>query len=331
MDEYPWNAAQAEHGHTGDVRAIAAGACDGRPVFASGGEDGSVRLWEAGTSDFLRSIEAHPKPVRALVFAGDILVSAGEDGVVERWDPATGERIGAPRPEPVVALAAAGNLVAAAGADQRIRVWDASTGAPRADFDVRREVTSISLSSSADRLTALVIGELRDDEKHWDDLAVGTLWDVTTGAELREPMLIPDGGGVGTAGTVNGRPVVVHGIDARKNQPDEWCRPEERADLNVRDLTTGDVLATLTHPGYGWNHAVVLVTARSGRTLAFSAGDSKVIAWDPATGHEITDPHLREFYTGEVSGLAVTEAGGRFAIAACVDDQVCIWSADLPA
>jgi WD40 repeat protein len=331
-DEHPWNAAQAKHGHTGDVLAIAAGSAAGRPVFASGGDDGTIRLWDAATTDFVRSIEAHEAPVRAVVFTGDLVISAGEDGRVERWDPVTGERLGPALLDadlPVVALAAArlGErwLVAAAGEDERVRVWDAVTAAPHAELDVRREARSLALAASGDRLVALVIGALRDDEQHGDDLAVGAAWDVATGAELRKPMLIPDEGDVGAAGVVDGRPVVVHGIDAEKNRPDGWCRPEERADMTVRDLVTGELIATLSQPGYGWNRAVTLLTARSGRTLAFSAGDSRVIAWDPATGTEIARPHLHEFYTGEVSGLAVTELGDQIAVAACVDDQVCIW------
>lgn len=333
VDEYPWNAAQAEHGHTGDVRAVAAGTSGGRPVFASGGDDGTIRIWDAGTTDFVRVIEAHREPVRAVVFAGpgdDILVSAGEDGLVERWDPATGERIGPPLHDPgPLAAARLGDrwFVAAAGEDERLRVWDVLTAELHAEVDVRRDATSIALSELEGRLVALVIGGLRSDEQHWDDLAVGTLWDVAAGVELRKPTLIPDEGDVGAFGVLDGRPIVVHGIDAAKNEPDEWCWPEERADLNVRDLATGDLLATFAQPGYGWNRAVTLLTTRSGRSLAFSAGDHKVMAWDPATGGTVAPPHLWEFYTGEASRLAVTELDGQIAIAACVDDQVCIWRA----
>ena len=66
---------------------------------------------------------------------GPMLASGGEDGTVRRWDATTGAPVGDPitgHTEWVTALAAwtspDGPVLASAGADGTIRVWNASTG-----------------------------------------------------------------------------------------------------------------------------------------------------------------------------------------------------------
>ncbi len=316
--------------------ALAAGTAAGRPVFASGARgDAFVRIWDATTGG-PRSVLPQAGPVRAVVFAGPddgVLVTAGVDGVVGRWDPATGAPIGAPLPGgagPVAALASARlgerSFVAAAGADRRLRVWDAATGAPHAELDTTREITGLALTALEGRLVALVIGKLRPPESDHNDLVAAALWDLASGAELREPAEVSFSGGAGAFGVLDGRPIVVRGADYWYEDGGH-VDPDELADLEVRDLATDEEVSFLSRPDYGFTQAVALLTTRAGRTLGFSAGDSRVIAWDPGGG---ADPGLlREFGPALVHSLAVTEvdlAGTpRVAVAAGAGDQVHVW------
>lgn len=59
--------------------------------MASGGEDRTVRLWQAATGVELAQWEAHDEEVTALAFSHDgaTLASGGADGTLRLWNLAT--------------------------------------------------------------------------------------------------------------------------------------------------------------------------------------------------------------------------------------------------
>ena len=63
-------------------------------MIASGSGNGTIRLWNAHTSEFIKYLEGHTKSVNSVVFSpnGNTLISTGEDGVC-LWDVNTGEYI----------------------------------------------------------------------------------------------------------------------------------------------------------------------------------------------------------------------------------------------
>lgn len=75
-------------GHTGSVPAVAWGALDDKAVLASGGRDGTVRLWDPAAGAQLQVLEAQ-SPVHAVVWCGVddrvVLASAGDDRTVRLW------------------------------------------------------------------------------------------------------------------------------------------------------------------------------------------------------------------------------------------------------
>ena len=61
--------------------------------LASGGDDGSVRIWDPVTGEQRAALAGHAGPVTAVAIApdGTWLASGGDDGSVRIWDPATGQ------------------------------------------------------------------------------------------------------------------------------------------------------------------------------------------------------------------------------------------------
>jgi len=98
-------------------------------LVASGGANGSVRLYSATSSRQQRLFRAHDGRVTAVAFApGDrTLASAGEDGLVKLWDLRTGRfpRVfhGQAGPVPAIAFSADGRRIVSAGRDGIIRIW----------------------------------------------------------------------------------------------------------------------------------------------------------------------------------------------------------------
>jgi WD40 repeat protein len=135
-----------------------------RRLLASGGEDGTVRLWDPATGapagDPLRG---HIDSVTSVAFGMDrhgrrLLASAGEDQTVRLWDPATGAPVGDPlrgHTEEVDAVAFgtdAGGLplLASASDDGTVRLWDPATGT--AIFTLLRRTAPRAIDAQNTRL-----------------------------------------------------------------------------------------------------------------------------------------------------------------------------------
>jgi WD40 repeat protein len=120
-------------GHRGSVGAIAF--APRGDMIATGGDDFTVRLWEARTGR-QRLVLRHGHWVRAVAFTpdGKRLASSSFDDTVRLWDVATGREIyrlaghGTSGMDRALRFSADGKTLASWGPDRYLRVWDVTTG-----------------------------------------------------------------------------------------------------------------------------------------------------------------------------------------------------------
>jgi WD40 repeat protein len=67
---------------------------DGR-TLASGSDDNTVKLWDVGSGQLLRTLAGHTDEVEAVAFSPDgrTLASGSWDGSVRLWDAASGQEL----------------------------------------------------------------------------------------------------------------------------------------------------------------------------------------------------------------------------------------------
>jgi WD40 repeat protein len=97
---------------------------------ASGGQDGTVRIWDAETGGRQNTLTGHHGPVYGCTFSpdGKLLVSVGEDGTVRIWDTVSGRELdefaGHAAWVRGCAFSPDGTLIVTVGGDGEVRVWD---------------------------------------------------------------------------------------------------------------------------------------------------------------------------------------------------------------
>ena len=258
-------------GHRGAVNAVCTIAMVGRDLLASGGDDGTVRVWDLDTGELVIALGGHRGAVNAVcpvtVAGWGLLAAGGRDGTVRVWDVGTGEPVTILEGHrgavwSVCAVAVAGrDLLASGGDDGTVRVWDLGTGKP---------VTILEGHQGWVYAVCPVTVAGRDLLASGGDDGTVRVWDLGTS----KPVTILEGhqGAVWSlcAVAVAGRDLLASGGD----DGTVW----------VWDLATGEP-ATILEGERSAVHAVCPV----GRDLLAAGGEDGVVqVWDLGTDEPVT-------------------------------------------
>jgi eukaryotic-like serine/threonine-protein kinase len=289
-------------GHTREINSVAFSP-DGRRI-ASGSGDGTIKVWDAATSQEIITIKGHtgdgfegePVDVNSVAFSPDgrHIASGYDDKTIRVWDAATGQEILTIKAHTwvnSVTFSPDGRRIASESWDNTIEVWNAATG---------QETLTIKGSPTRAHGVAFSPDGRRIASGCYDSTV--KIWDAATGQEF-----------LSLRGHTSGVYNVAFSPDGRHIASSSWDKT-----VKVWDAATGQELLTLK----GHSEVVGSVAfSPDGRRIASASDDKTAKLWDAATGEQIL---TFKRHIAKVLCVAFSP-DGRHIASGSVDNTVKVW------
>ncbi len=284
-------------GHT-DVVSSAVYSGDGKKIL-SASYDNTIKEWDAGTGECVKTLAGHTDVVWSAVYSGDgkKVLSASFDKTIKEWDVSTGECVitlaGHSSGVTSAVFIGDGKKILSASWDDTIKEWDAGTG----------ECVK-TLAGHKDRVWSAVYS--RDGKKILSassDLTIKE-WDASTGQCVKTL--------TGHMGWVTN---AVYSTDGKKILSASWDHT-----IKEWDAGTGECVKTLAGHSSGVTSAVY---SRDGEKILSASRDHTIKEWDAGTGECV------KTLIGDSPGVtsAVYSKDGEKILSASWDNTIKEWDA----
>lgn len=266
-------------------------------IFATGHDDGTVRICEVATGNAIRLLSKHTAPVRCVAFSPDgrWIASGSDDKSIEIWDVATGNAlrslIGHVGEVRGIAISPDGATIVSGSEDTTLRLWNVKTAECIRIFEGHAlGIRAVAFSPNGKHIAS----GSRDG-------AIG-IWDVTKSPVLRFLQML--------SSTVYSLAFAPDGITLAAGSAG--------ARIRLWNARTGRCL----HTYRGHSGAVyTLVFSPDGKWLVSGSEDRSVRSWDTTANAEVGV----KAHASSVFGVALSP--GATMIASAMDDGcVDIWN-----
>jgi WD40 repeat protein/energy-coupling factor transporter ATP-binding protein EcfA2 len=292
---------------------------DGRRAI-SASTDGTARVWDLWPGNLIQQFDtADQSAIKAVDISADgtLAVSGHEDGEVMVWDTGTGHVIralgtGDPAHTAAVyglALSPDATLAVSGDLNGTVTLWDVTTGAEKVHFQGHQNSVLSAAFSPDGQTFATSSGEVQQARTGTDNTI--RLWDVATGAEIREFV-----GHVSAVWSVAFSP-----DGTRLASSSGQLLAKDVGSVRVWNVATGAELMRFE----GHQGVIGSVTFSPDGAFVLSGSDDMTARlWNLKTGRE---ERVFEGHTGFIN-TALFDADGHTIITGSDDDTIRLWNAN---